>query len=173
MSPINDLLNSLISTSPLIIGFKSEIQDSNLRPLRPERSALPSWANFRNSSYKRSAANILKRILPRLLRWMHPAGVEPATFWFVVRHSIQLRYGCKKAEDGIRTRDPHHGKVMFYHWTTSANVLLSFEKLSSQQLYILADSPQSVNTILNFLCENSLNPAVPSVYAFFTLFIVA
>ena len=20
-----------------------------------------------------------------------------------------------KAEDGIRTRDPHHGKVMFYH----------------------------------------------------------
>ena len=42
MSPINDLLNNLISTSPLIIGFKSEIQDSNLRPLRPERSALPS-----------------------------------------------------------------------------------------------------------------------------------
>ena len=24
------------------------------------------------------------------------------------------------AEDGIRTRDPHLGKVMFYHWTTSA-----------------------------------------------------
>jgi hypothetical protein len=22
---------------------------------------------------------------------------------------------CLKAEDGIRTRDPHHGKVMFYH----------------------------------------------------------
>ncbi len=59
------------------------------------------------------------RSLPRH-KVMHPAGVEPATFWFVVRHSIQLRYGCKKAEDGIRTRDPHHGKVMFYHWTTSA-----------------------------------------------------
>ena len=87
---------------------------------------------------------------------MHPVGVEPTTFWFVVRHSIQLRYGCiykkqnaedrnrtgtvithrrilspvrlpvppprhnVRAEDGIRTRDPHHGKVMFYHWTTSA-----------------------------------------------------
>ena len=85
---------------------------------------------------------------------MHPEGVEPSTFWFVVRHSIQLRYGCisaedrdrtgtvitnrgilspvrlpippprhyriGEAEDGIRTRDPHHGKVMFYHWTTSA-----------------------------------------------------
>ena len=24
------------------------------------------------------------------------------------------------AEDGIRTRDPHLGKVVFYHWTTSA-----------------------------------------------------
>ncbi len=24
-------------------------------------------------------------------------------------------YGIDKAEDGIRTRDPHHGKVMFYH----------------------------------------------------------
>lgn len=26
---------------------KSEWQDSNLRPLRPERSALPSWATLR------------------------------------------------------------------------------------------------------------------------------
>ena len=25
-----------------------------------------------------------------------------------------------KAEDGVRTRDPHLGKVVFYHWTTSA-----------------------------------------------------
>ena len=24
-------------------------------------------------------------------------------------------YGIDKAEDRIRTRDPHHGKVMFYH----------------------------------------------------------
>ena len=24
-------------------------------------------------------------------------------------------YRIDKAEDGIRTRDPHHGKVMFYH----------------------------------------------------------
>ena len=25
------------------------------------------------------------------------------------------RHCAWKAEDGIRTRDPHHGKVMFYH----------------------------------------------------------
>ena len=25
------------------------------------------------------------------------------------------RQNYAKAEDGIRTRDPHHGKVMFYH----------------------------------------------------------
>ena len=29
------------------------------------------------------------------------------------RHPRHYRTG--KAEDGIRTRDPHHGKVMFYH----------------------------------------------------------
>ena len=29
------------------------------------------------------------------------------------RHII--KNGIGKAEDGIRTRDPHHGKVMFYH----------------------------------------------------------
>ena len=100
---------------------------------------------------------------------MHPVGVEPTTFWFVVRHSIQLRYGCNtnaedrdrtgtvitdrrilspvrlpippprhfikvvntyyEAEDGIRTRDPHHGKVMFYHWTTSAKCRLEDSNL--------------------------------------------
>ena len=36
----------------------------------------------------------------------------------VVLYQAELLPG--KAEDGIRTRDPHHGKVMFYHWTTSA-----------------------------------------------------
>ena len=40
---------------------------------------------------------------------MHPAGVEPATFWFVVRHSIQLRYGCKilnLVQSGRRDSNP-------------------------------------------------------------------
>ena len=60
-----------------------------MRPLRPERSALPSWANFREK--------------------MHPEGVEPSTFWFVVRHSIQLRYGCviiKKRKTGFEPATP-------------------------------------------------------------------
>ena len=32
----------------------------------------------------------------------------PIALWVHNKYSIQ-------AEDGIRTRDPHHGKVMFYH----------------------------------------------------------
>lgn len=34
-----------------------------------------------------------------------------------------------KAEDGIRTRDPDHGKVVFYHWTTSATTNIIIAKL--------------------------------------------
>ena len=118
-------------------------QDSNLRPLGPKPSALPSWATSR----------IMKYGAPE-------QESNPLTFWSVVRRSIQLSYGrnndkivlnwCRGpesnrygshlpqdfkscasassatpanssgAEDGIRTRDPHLGKVVFYHWTTSA-----------------------------------------------------
>ena len=110
----------------------SRWQDSNLRPLRPERSALPSWATSRKALKKRKtgfepATPTMARwcstteLLPHyyeksgkqdsnlrppgpkpgalpswaISRWMHPVGIEPTTFWFVVRHSIQLRYGCK------------------------------------------------------------------------------
>jgi hypothetical protein len=34
--------------------------------------------------------------------------------------ALPLGYAATGAEDGIRTRDPHLGKVVFYHWTTSA-----------------------------------------------------
>ncbi len=77
---------------------KSGIQDLNLRPLRPERSALPNWANSRKK--KRHTY----WIVTVTLKAMHPEGVEPSTFWFVVRHSIQLRYGCKKS--GRRDSNP-------------------------------------------------------------------
>ena len=69
----------------LTFCIQSGKQDSNLRPPGPKPGALPSWA---------------------ISRYMHPVGVEPTTFWFVVRHSIQLRYGCifhYDAEDRNRT----------------------------------------------------------------------
>ena len=33
---------------------------------------------------------------------VHPAGLEPATLWFVVRYSIQLSHGCKIMEAAPR-----------------------------------------------------------------------
>ena len=32
---------------------------------------------------------------------------------FRINHFLFIKFS--EAEDGIRTRDPHHGKVMFYH----------------------------------------------------------
>ena len=53
-------------------------QDSNLRPLGPKPSALPSWATSRYSIN---------------LKMARPIGVEPITSWSVVKRSIQLSYG--------------------------------------------------------------------------------
>lgn len=49
-------------------------QDSNLRPPGPKPGALPSCATSREMA--------------------RHAGVEPTTFWSVVRRSIQLSYRC-------------------------------------------------------------------------------
>tara|TARA_B100002019_G_scaffold227204_1_gene200329 strand:- start:303 stop:530 length:228 start_codon:yes stop_codon:yes gene_type:complete len=35
---------------------------------------------------------------------VHPAGFEPATFWFVARCSIQLSYGCMVEVLGLEPR---------------------------------------------------------------------
>lgn len=40
-----------------IFLFWSGWQDSNLRPLRPERNALPSWATSRNAKYVTTKSN--------------------------------------------------------------------------------------------------------------------
>ena len=59
-------------------------QDLNLRPLDPKSSALPSCATSRNiSSHRELFFNKMAR----------PVGIEPATFWSVVKRSIQLSYG--------------------------------------------------------------------------------
>ncbi len=43
-------------------------------------------------------------------------GIEPGIRVLQTR-ALPLGYAAtyNGAEDGIRTRDPHHGKVMFYH----------------------------------------------------------
>ncbi len=46
-----------------------------------------------------------------------PTGFEPV-IKVLQTSALPLGYGAlkkKKAEDGVRTRDPHLGKVMFYH----------------------------------------------------------
>ena len=76
------------------------------------------------------------------------------------------------AEDGVRTRDPHLGKVVFYHWTTSAKFKikiseiwifliyrLSFYLLNRQEL---ADKIVFVREILTTLQRNNaLNKYAP------------
>ena len=58
------------------------------------------------------------------------AGFEPATSWLTVtrstgwaiQESIETSYDVTNygAENGTRTRDPNLGKVVLYHWATSA-----------------------------------------------------
>ena len=52
------------------------------------------------------------------------AGIEPARFIqpqdFKSCASASSATPAPQANDGIRTRDPHLGKVVFYHWTTFA-----------------------------------------------------
>jgi hypothetical protein len=49
-----------------------------------------------NDATPQFTAEELLRLKPcyKAFSSIHPAGVEPATFGFVVRRSIQLSYGC-------------------------------------------------------------------------------
>ena len=63
----NQLFHYYKKQTPHKMGVKSEWQDLNLRPLRPERSALPSWATLRYVwtfvSLKEKIKNLLSQIL--------------------------------------------------------------------------------------------------------------
>ena len=66
---------------------------------------------------------------------MHPVGVEPTTFWFVVRHSIQLRYGCKyKCRGPGSNRYGHHWPQDFKSCASANSATPAFYKSSKYLL---------------------------------------
>ena len=98
-------LASWATPRSVLISFPNQSgwQDSNLRPPGPKPGALPSWATSRISLSRAYRPTKLKKRVWIPSTSMHLAGVEPATSWFVVRRSIQLRYRCIYAGDRDRT----------------------------------------------------------------------
>ncbi len=103
--------------------WESGKQDLNLRPLRPERSALPSWATSRKLfyyGYKKKRKTGFEPATPTMARWcsttellphfllifLYPVGktgFEPATPWSQTRCSTKLSYFPLYAPSRSRT----------------------------------------------------------------------
>ena len=108
-------------------------QDLNLRPLGPKPSALPSWATSRDmhpAGFEPATAWFVVRYSIQLsqgcLIWNSAEDRNRTGTKVTLRRILSpVRLPVPpprplKANDGVRTRDPHLGKVMFYHWTTFA-----------------------------------------------------
>ena len=85
------------------------------RLLRKPRlcSASPSGGSSPTKSFKHKIKNSTTDAV--LFLMARRKGLEPLTFWFVARHSIQLSYRrIYGADDEARTRYLHLGKVALY-----------------------------------------------------------
>ena len=101
-----------------LLSCLSGRQDSNLRPLGPKPSALPSWATSRTTEF-----------LSFFTKEMHPRGLEPLTPWFVVKYSIQLSYGCKWCRGPESNRHGDHSPQDFKSCASTCSATPALEQL--------------------------------------------